>query len=577
MKMKKAILVIAAILLINVNAVTAHADFFPQETEYAEGELLVLMEETPASSRKNSFSGNTDTGMEIEFEITPLMTVENSDTDTEFTQAVVRNSFGSTETGDVIALVKSETATTEELMEAVEKMPQVKGYARNYANYSHAAGTSNPSDSLWSQQWGAKLIGAQQVWQSNTGSEEVIVAVIDTGIMYDHEDIKSNIYTFSSSFGTDLAGKHGFWYYYDNGKKEVEIGGGPTTGFSWSNADQIGDVDGHGTHVAGIIGATANNGAGVAGIAWNNVKLLAFNVYSPSYTGSSVSGFPIAYDSDVIKAINQIIKLKSEHNMNIRVANLSFGSWRQAVDQTKDPFGQAIKKLSDAGVVVVMSAGNENENIDSPSSKYTGQKPYPAAYKFDNTITVGAVQQSAGSTNYRATYSNYSSTGNFVDVFAPGSNIVSTVRYTPVVGATSERFSNTGYLSMNGTSMAAPMVSGTVALMSSIFPAKSASEIKALVMSGCNGSMAKSGVSKYGTISALSSYSIGSGIATETIVGTTPVVGGTTPNPDRTGTESGSGEGGGGGGCSATGSFLLLLPILAVPFVSKGLRNRKAA
>lgn len=152
---------------------------------------------------------------------------------------------------------------------------------------------------------------------------------------------------------------------------------------------QIGDVAGHGTHVAGIIGAVGNDGRGIAGINWN-VRILAVNVFSYNRLGE---GSETARTSDVIRGIDFVIAAKHA-GVNIRAANISLGGWFSPSDMEGSAYDDKIKELSDAGVVVCMAAGNNGQDIDD-SAKFPGQRFYPAAFRYENTIAVGALTQNA--------------------------------------------------------------------------------------------------------------------------------------------------------------------------------------
>lgn len=411
--------------------------------------------------------------------------------------------------GQVVALLRSDSASTEELIAKAAESPQILGYARNYANYPSAGST--PNDPRWSEQWGPAWIEAQKVWGSAAGGEEVIVAVLDTGIMYDHEDLAANMYVLDKGAEAEDKGAYGVWFYHDpkqhaSGKQPIGPGATVDT-FSWNDADKVGDVDGHGSHVAGIIGAAANNGVGIAGVA-RNVKLLAFNVYSPQYSGETVTDCPEAYDAQVIEAMDYVLQLK-EAGVNVRVVNMSFGSWRNEIARPQgDPFGSKIKELGDHGIVVVVSAGNEGQNIDSPSSENAGQLPYPACFDFDSMLTVASVQ-SDGKLEFD---SNYSTSGKWVDVAAPGYGILSTVRAAKLLPGETDRCDASGYMTMSGTSMAAPHASAAAAILCSLHPEKSAAEIVEMIKKGAYAGVGKIGCSQHGALDVFGAFLRGTAV-----------------------------------------------------------------
>ncbi|MEG1798842.1 MAG: S8 family serine peptidase, partial [Synergistaceae bacterium] len=202
-----------------------------------------------------------------------------------------------------------------------------------------------------------------------------------------------------------------------------------------------------------------------------------------------------AYDSDIMRGIDFVLAAKAA-GANIRVVNMSFTGW--SATNANEP---KIEALSDKGIIVVIAAGNDFQDIDYPTGKLRGLKPYPACSRYANTIAVGAAGQKSDGTESRAEFSNYSSSGKWVDIFAPGDDILSTCRYKELINE-GDNFDSTGYVKIGGTSMAAPMVSGTAALLCSMYPEKTATEIKAMILNGANPNILKSGYSAYGRIDA---------------------------------------------------------------------------
>ena len=326
----------------------------------------------------------------------------------------------------------------------------------NYINELNSV----PNDPYYSLQWGMGNINMPQVWDYTTGSNTVYVAVLDTGIDYNHPDLNANM-------GKDSYNNYGRYFY----------NGGLT-----SNNPM--DIHGHGTHVAGIIGAVGNNGIGVVGVCWT-VKMLAVNVFTP---GAGSFGGPGAYDSDVINGINYVASEKTK-GLNIRVANMSFGGWKDPLPDSS-PFGAAIELLSNKGIICVMAAGNDNQNLNNPTGSYTGKKVYPSSFKFENTISVGSISSS----NARSSFSNYGS--NWVDIAAPGTDIYSTLM-------------NNTYGNNSGTSMSAPHVTGAAALLCAAYPNESASTIKARILNKANKNYGvTNGYWKYGTLDVWSAYNV---------------------------------------------------------------------
>lgn len=191
------------------------------------------------------------------------------------------------------------------------------------------------NDSMLSNLWGMTKINAPQAWDITTGSNQVKVAVLDTGILSTHVDIPSS-----------------------------------TTGYNFhGNNSNFTDDNGHGTHVAGTIGGIGNNGVGVVGVNWN-VSLLGVKVLGASGSGSLAS---VAAGTDYAR------------QQGAHVMNFSLGA--QGADYT--PLRDALQAASDAGIVLVFAAGNSATNNDSLPF-------YPANYQFPSSITVAATTSNDG-------------------------------------------------------------------------------------------------------------------------------------------------------------------------------------
>jgi hypothetical protein len=288
-----------------------------------------------------------------------------------------------------------------------------------------------PNDSRINDQWGLQSISAYQAWQYGTGSRNVVVAIIDSGIDLTNQDLKNNLWVNPGEIAGDGIDNEGNGYIDD------------INGWNfYSNNNDIQDRYGHGTHVAGIVGAEGNNALGVSGINWN-VSLMTLKFTDDrgmGYTGAA------AY------AMDYISMMKNNYRINVVVAN---ASWGGGTGFSNMLYG-AIGRLNDAGVVLTVAAGNNGSDNDLTLR-------YPSCFDNDNIISVGAL----GYDGIRlASFSNYGATN--VDIAAPGSMILSTIPYN-----------NYGYKA--GTSMAAPQVAGAVALLNSVKPGLSISEVKAAI------------------------------------------------------------------------------------------------
>ena len=410
------LLVLALTLLLAAGAAFANASAV--EGEHVDGEVLVMLE------LPSSVSSATGEAFEA-----GLFSSAQSVATSIGAQAVKTYGAIAAATGRNVVHMRGDGRTTEQLLAALNGRPGVLGAAPNYI--SHA--TKEPDDPGYNLLWGMKKINAPQAWDVTTGDRSVIVAVIDTGIGYTHSDLADNIIT-------DKDGNKGF----------NAIDG---------NSDPM-DDESHGTHVAGTIGAVGNNSADVVGVNWE-VGLLGVKVLNDKGSGST---------DQIIAGLDYVLAQKNK-GLNIKVANMSLGGWMSPIKKPEtDPYGAAFKALSDAGIVVVVAAGNEGQNLDKPTMKdhpYYGDLRkklcYPACFRFANTITVASIKED----EKRSDFSNYSPI--YVDLGAPGSNILS----TKLGGGTA-----TG----SGTSMAAPHVAGAAALLAAEYPTESAALIKARIL-----------------------------------------------------------------------------------------------
>jgi subtilisin family serine protease len=281
-------------------------------------------------------------------------------------------------------------------------------------NYVYHATSTTPNDTYFSSLWGLKNSGQTvsalspandpdttsnppsgstsgkdmdltSAWDTITDCSSVIVAVIDTGIKYDHADLSSNMW----NSGNGSIPNHGW---------NVISGASP--------ANDPMDDHGHGTHVAGTIGAVGNNGVGTTGICWK-VQLMAIKALDSSGSGNT---------SDIVTGINWAV------SHGAKVINMSLGGG--GLDTA---MGTAIDTAKASGVVVVVAAGNDGTNNDTTPS-------YPCNFSKANLICVAALDQAYG----LASFSNYGATT--VDVAAPGVNIASTWPY--LVTAITDNFSS---------------------------------------------------------------------------------------------------------------------------------------
>ena len=293
-----------------------------------------------------------------------------------------------------------------------------------------------PNDAQFGKLWGLKNtvgtgpdIGVSNVWDRTTGSKDIVVGIIDSGIDYNHPDLAANIWKNFGETGTDVSGKDKTSNGIDDDNNGY-IDDWRGWNFIRNNNNPMDDNE-HGTHVAGTIGAVGNNATGVAGVNWN-VSLVGLKFLDSSGGG---------YTSDAIAAVEYAVKMKFFATNN----SWGGGGYSQSLFD-------AIKKARDGGQLFVAAAGNDGANNDSFSS-------YPANFALDNIISVAALDKDGN----LAWFSNYGK--NKVHVAAPGMEIFSTIP-------------GNQYDSLNGTSMAAPHVTGAAALMKAAIPSLTAEEIK---------------------------------------------------------------------------------------------------
>jgi subtilisin family serine protease len=270
-------------------------------------------------------------------------------------------------------------------------------------------------------------ISAMRAWAVTKGSDQVVVAVIDSGVDYAHPDLVHNIWTRpeiikayeDEDLGT-IDDQHGLDLVGDNG-------------------DPM-DSNGHGTHCAGIIGAEGGNGIGIAGVNWN-VKIMPLRFMDGDGAGTT---------KDAIEAINYVID-RRRAGVNVRIISASWGS-----NARSRALEDVIRKAYDEGILFVAAAGNDaSDNDQTPH--------YPSSYNLGNVVSVAAINRNDQLTSF----SNYGAKS--VHVAAPGEEILST-------------WLNQSFAEKKGTSMATPFVAGVAALILSQNPTMSVDDLRAKIL-----------------------------------------------------------------------------------------------
>jgi subtilisin family serine protease len=301
--------------------------------------------------------------------------------------------------------------------------------------------SARPDDPFFSQLWGLANSGslggqagadiaAPAAWDVTTGSREVVIAVIDTGVDYTHPDIAANMWRNPGEIAGSGRDDDGNGFVDDiHGWNFVARNGRPL------------DDNGHGTHVAGTIGAVGNNGTGVTGVSWQ-VSIMALKFLDANGSGTT---------ANAIAAINYATRMRRDFGINIVATNNSWGGGGFSAG-----LRDAIAAGRQAGILFVTAAGNEGRDNDRLAS-------YPASYPDEAVIAVAASDRS----DRLAGFSNVGAST--VHLAAPGVGIVSTVP-------------GGRYASYSGTSMAAPHVAGTLALMAAANPDATASELRTALL-----------------------------------------------------------------------------------------------
>ncbi len=326
-----------------------------------------------------------------------------------------------------VHLDPANTESVPSMVKALEGLSGTVEFAEpDFIRHTHLT----PNDPSYPIQWGQHNTGqeidssfgvadadtdAPEAWDVRTRADGVVVAVIDTGILYTHEDLADNMWR-NPGESLDGIDNDGNGFVDDiHGINAINNSGDPL------------DDNGHGTHCAGIIGAVGNNGTGVAGMAWN-VELMGVKFLSASGSGST---------SDMITCVNYAVSEGAD------IINASFGGGGFSLSAYN-----AIENARNNGVIFVAAAGNDSFDNDLWPS-------YPSNYNLSNIVSVA-------STNNRDRLSSFSNFGDrTVDIGAPGSDI-----YSTYIG------SNFSYRALSGTSMAAPQVAGALAIIKAQYPSE---------------------------------------------------------------------------------------------------------
>lgn len=359
--------------------------------DYAEGEAIVMLKKSAPGKYMSKSKAASVYGKGIKMESSFDAKSKNGDKDIKG------------------VCVKSNTKTTKELIAELKNDPSVDCVFPNY--YMEPQDITN--DPYSGYQWALDNTGqnggtsgidinANALWSKadSSSSGEQVVAVIDSGIDAAHEDLKNVLWKNT----TDLPGTYGYDYVNDDAVPE--------------------DATGHGTHIAGIIAASANNSKGISGINTSKTKIMAFKVDVDEHT----------FNTDAIFSSLDYISKAIDKGVNVVAVNCSFGKSNQS-DEYKAVMENWMNVLGQKGAVTCVSAGNNSEDMNSYHDE-TGRWWVPACCDSDYKICVAASDENDG----LAYFSNYGD--KYVDVAAPGTNILSTVpesEFIPTIYTPSQR------------------------------------------------------------------------------------------------------------------------------------------
>lgn len=311
------------------------------------------------------------------------------------------------------------------------------------------------------KQWGMIDIGAADAWKVTMGNPDMIVAVIDTGVDYTHEDLLPNLWRNTkeipdngidddhNGYVDDVIG----WDFAANDNKPYDLA-----------VDQFqlltgGGNPGHGTHCAGNVAARGNNSVGIAGVA-PNVKIMALRFISEKGEGTTAAA---------IKAIRYAV------DNGAKITSNSWGSEGEdpAAGEENRALREAIQYAQDKGTLFIAAAGNGHRGTGYDNDRDSAPA-YPASYDHDSIVSVAALD----SNDHLGSFSNWGLKS--VDIGAPGVNVYSTT----VGNQYSDKVIDVGGVEVtwDGTSMATPHVAGAAALYWSLHPEKNWQDVKAAIL-----------------------------------------------------------------------------------------------
>lgn len=299
-----------------------------------------------------------------------------------------------------------------------------------------------PNDALYFEQWYLSQVSAPQVWNTQTGSAEIIIAVLDTGVDLDHPDLIDNIWKNPGEIEGNNKDDDGNGYVDDiHGWDFIDFDATPTPDVGKQSSSEAVN---HGSLISGIIGASGDNKIGISGINWN-INIMPVRILDAVGSGDA---------NTVAQAVYYAVDNGAD------VINMSF------TGDVNDPvLRNAVKFAYEQGAVIVSALGNDGEDVDS-------YPVYPACYKSgdgDDDWVIGVA--SLGKSDKRSVFSNYGST--CTDLSAPGEDIYGVSYFDPAEGY-DDKYAG----GWSGTSMASPMVAGAAGILLSQYPTLTPTQVR---------------------------------------------------------------------------------------------------